>query len=285
MNKNIVFQLGMVGPSYLPHAYPRLIGRHALCFFGDMKIALSFLRRLPRLAHTLTCLAVLYSTAAQSAPTPQTLPDQLIGTAQAFLEATVADYLQRSAIAGRHEIDMNRLDPRLRMPFCDQPLYASLENPPQPIGRVTVRVGCSGRSPWSVFVPAQVRLYRDVVAVARPLSRSSTLGFGDIRLAERDVGQLSQGYLTELDQALGYKLTRPVTADQVLTPNHLERADVISKGDQVVISARNTGLNVRMPGEALGDGAPGEQIRVRNLSSKRIIKARITGPGQVEVDL
>jgi flagella basal body P-ring formation protein FlgA len=59
----------------------------------------------------------------------------------------------------------------------------------------------------------------------------------------------------------------------------------VSKGDQVVISARNSGLNVRMPGEALSNGAPGEQIRVRNLGSHRIIKARISGPGQVEVDL
>ncbi len=250
-----------------------------------MKTVLSFIRRLTTQALCLACVALPQGAFAQAAPPTQTLPDQLIGTAQAFLEVSVADYLQRSAIAGRHEIDMNRLDPRLRMPHCDQPLYASLENPPQPIGRVTVRVGCSGHSPWSVFVPAQVRLYRDVVAAARPLSRSTTLGMADIRLAERDVGQLNQGYLTELDQALGYKLTRPIIVDQILTPNHLERADVISKGDQVVISARNNSLNVRMPGEALGSGAPGEQISVRNLGSKRIIKARIIGPGQVEVDL
>jgi len=38
-----------------------------------------------------------------------------------------------------------------------------------------------------------------------------------------------------------------------------------------------------MLGEALSDGALGSQIRVKNQRSGRTIKARGTGPGQVEV--
>lgn len=37
--------------------------------------------------------------------------------------------------------------------------------------------------------------------------------------------------------------------------------------------------------EALSDGAVGQQIRVRNLRSERIIRARVTGPGQVEAGM
>ena len=44
-------------------------------------------------------------------------------------------------------------------------------------------------------------------------------------------------------------------------------------------------VNVRMPGEALTDGAPGEQINVRNLRSQRVVRARVVGPGQVEVSM
>jgi flagella basal body P-ring formation protein FlgA len=47
-----------------------------------------------------------------------------------------------------------------------------------------------------VFVPAQVRLLRDVVVVTRPLKRESVVGEGDVALRERDVGTLGQGYLT-----------------------------------------------------------------------------------------
>lgn len=218
-----------------------------------------------------------------TAVTATTLPEQLIGATQSFLELAVGDYLQRSEIQARHEIQINQLDPRLRLPLCDQHLTTSLESPAQPVGRVTVRVRCEGSSPWTVFVPSQVRLYRHVLIVSRPLKRETVLTAADLSLLERDVGLLNQGYLTSLDQALGKKLTRTLLPDQVLAPVHLQQAEAIRKGDQVVISARSAAVNVRMPGEALSDGAPGEQIRVRNQRSQRVIKARVIGPGQVEV--
>ncbi|KAA0944686.1 MULTISPECIES: flagellar basal body P-ring formation chaperone FlgA [unclassified Pseudomonas] len=214
-----------------------------------------------------------------------TLPDLLIGVTQGFLEFTVEDYLATTQTPGRYEIQVNQLDPRLRLPMCDKELTATLESPAQPIGRVTVRVRCDGASPWTVFVPAQVRLFREVVAVTRPLKRLGIIGFEDVALRERDIGQISQGYLTSVDQAIGQKLTRPMVTDQVITLAHLEQAEVIRKGDQVVISASSGGLNVKMPGEALSNGGMSEQIRVKNLNSKRVIKARVTAPGQVEVAL
>ncbi|ATN11158.1 MULTISPECIES: flagellar basal body P-ring formation chaperone FlgA [Pseudomonas] len=214
-----------------------------------------------------------------------TLPDLLIGVTQGFLEFTVEDYLATTQTPGRYEIQVNQLDPRLRMPLCDKELTATLESPAQPIGRVTVKVRCEGASPWTVFVPAQVKLFRDVVVVARPLKRTGIIGYDDVALRERDISLINQGYLTSLDQAVGQKLTRPVVTDQVLTLVHLEQAEVIRKGDQVVISASSGGLNVRMPGEALSNGGMSEQIRVKNLNSNRVIKARVTAPGQVEVAL
>ena len=212
-----------------------------------------------------------------------TLPDMLIGVTQGFLEFTVEDYLATSQTEGRYEIEVKQLDPRLRMPMCDKELTASLESPAIPIGRVTVKVRCDSTSPWTVFVPAQVRLFRDVVTTTRPLKRSGYIEPGDVMLRERDISLIGQGYFTSIDQTIGQKLTRPTVADQVLTLVHLEQAEVISKGDQVVITARSGTLSVRMPGEALSNGGLREQIRVKNLNSQRVIKAQVMAPGQVEV--
>jgi len=214
-----------------------------------------------------------------------TLPDVLIGVTQGFLEFTVEDYLATSQTEGRYEIQVNQLDPRMRMPACDKELTATLESPAIPIGRVTVKVRCEGASPWTVFVPAQVRLFRDVVVTIRPLKRAGIIEFGDVALRERDISLINQGYLTSVDQAVGQKLTRPTVVDQVITQVHIEQAEVIRKGDQVVITARSGTLSVRMPGEALANGGMSEQIRVKNLNSQRVIKAQVTAPGQVEVSM
>ena len=214
-----------------------------------------------------------------------TLPEELIGATEGFLEFMVEDYLERSEITGRHEIQVNPLDPRLRLAACDSNLTQSLESPAQPVGRVTVRVSCEGSTPWTVFVPAQVRIFRPVVVVKTALRRDSIIGAGDVALVEQDVSLLNRGYVTEVEQVIGRKLTRATRTDQVLTPAMLQLAEAVRRGDQVVISARSGGINVRMQGEALSGGTLGQQISVRNLTSQRVIRARVAGPGQVEVEM
>ncbi len=214
-----------------------------------------------------------------------TLPEELIGATEGFLEFMVEDYLERSEITARHEIQVNPLDPRLRLAACDSDLTQSLESPAQPVGRVTVRVSCEGSTPWTVFVPAQVRIFRPVVVVKTPLRRDSIIGAGDVALVEQDVSLLNRGYVAEVEQVIGRKLTRATRTDQVLTPAMLQLAEAVRRGDQVVISARSGGINVRMQGEALSGGTLGQQISVRNLTSQRVIRARVAGPGQVEVEM
>jgi flagella basal body P-ring formation protein FlgA len=251
-----------------------------------MNAKTTFFRHLPSKYRKLLCVlsALCFFNAGSPALADSvTLPDLLIGVTQGFLEFTVEDYLATSQTQGRYEIQVSQLDPRLRMPLCDKELTATLESPAQPLGRVTVKVRCDGASPWTVFVPAQVRLFREIVTTTRPLKRTGIIGPEDVILRERDISQINQGYLTSVDQAIGQKLVRPMVSDQVITLLHMEQAEVVSKGDQVVISARSGTLNVRMPGEALSNGGLNEQIRVKNLNSQRVIKARVTAPGQVEV--
>ena len=133
----------------------------------DIKTTVSRRLRSPQYRRLLCAWTALFAlgTGLAARADNVTLPDLLIGVTQGFLEFTVEDYLATTQTPGRYEIQVNQLDPRLRMPMCDKELTGSLESPAQPIGRVTVRVRCDGSSPWTVFVPAQVRLFRDVVSV------------------------------------------------------------------------------------------------------------------------
>ncbi|MDR9753431.1 flagellar basal body P-ring formation chaperone FlgA [Pseudomonas sp. SZMC_28357] len=253
-----------------------------------MNAQTTFFRRLTSAGRQWLCAAtalVLFNAGGPALADSVTLPDLLIGVTQGFLEFTVEDYLATSQTEGRYEIQVNQLDPRMRMPACDKELTATLESPATPIGRVTVKLRCDGVSPWTVFVPAQVRLFRDVVVTVRPLKRAGIIEPGDVAMRERDISLISQGYLTSVDQAIGQRLTRPTVNDQVITQVHIEQAEVIRKGDQVVITARSGTLSVRMPGEALANGGMSEQIRVKNLNSQRVIKAQVTAPGQVQVSM
>lgn len=247
----------------------------------------TYFQRLPRAWHAiaLSLMLILYNSEYALAAPNNTLPQQLIDVTQSFLEQIVADYLQRSAIQGRYEIQVKRIDPRLRLMPCENLLKAALETPARPIGRVTVRIQCEGAHPWTVFMPAQVHLYREVIVATHSLQRQTLISATDITLAERDIGLLSQGYLTDVEQAIGNKLGRPLIPGQIVAPAFLQQPATIHKGDQVIITAAGAGISVRMIGEALSDGSIDQQIRVKNLKSERIIKARVIGPGQVEVNM
>ncbi|MEE3505300.1 MULTISPECIES: flagellar basal body P-ring formation chaperone FlgA [unclassified Pseudomonas] len=253
-----------------------------------MNAKTTFFRRMASGYGSLRCTVAvlwLFSGGQFAQSEPLSLSDQLIGVTQGFLEFSIEDYLATTQTEGRYQIQVNQLDPRMTLTQCDKELTASLESPAQPLGRVTVKVRCEGSLPWTVYVPAQVHLFRQVVIVKRPLKRGGIIGEDDVSLSERDISQMPQGYITSLDEAIGQKMTRQMVNGQIITPLQMEQAEVIRKGDQVVIIAKSGTLLVRMPGEALSDGGLGEQIRVRNLNSKRVIKARVTAPGQVEVTL
>ena len=223
-----------------------------------------------------------------SGPLPANpLIDQLIGTTTAYLEDEVTDYLAGNTQNTRYEISVSRLDPRLRLALCpEDAISAQLESPAVPVGRVTVRISCDSReTPWRLFVPATVDLFQQVVIATRPLQRDTVIGAADITLRERNLGQISGGYLLQPEQAIGMRVRRPITADAILSPNQLEQDEAVKRGDRVVITATNSRVAVRMPGEALESGSIGTQIRVRNTRSDRVVRARVTAPGQVEVSM
>ncbi len=185
----------------------------------------------------------------------------------------------------RHEIRAGRLDPRLRLRACDRPLETFDPPGARRHGNTTVGVRCPGSSPWTVYVPVRVALIRPVVVARRPIPRGTVLAPEDLRLAERDTAGLPLGYLTRLAAAVGRRTRRHIPAGAVVAPGALERTPVVRRGQRVVLLAAHGGLEVRAAAVALGDAAPGQRVRVRNLRSRRVVEGVAVRPGVVEVTL
>jgi len=187
---------------------------------------------------------------------------------------------------GRPSIEIGHLDPRLRLPACDRSLEAFLPPGGKIIGGTTVGVRCPGNRPWSLYVPVKVALRVQVLVATRPLSRGTRLSADDVRPEERDVSMLTQGYLTDPQQAYGLVLKRSIASGAPVVPSALEAPRAIRRGEKVTVVGRSpSGIEVRMAGTALMDGAAGERIRVRNLSSNRIVEGTVAGAGIIEINL
>lgn len=201
--------------------------------------------------------------------------------------AVVRGYLEvRNAHLQRPpQIDVGRMDPRLRLPLCAEPLEAYQPAGYRSVGNTTVGVRCRGDKPWSLFVQASVKVFEVVWVARRSMGRGNELSEADIEQAEREVGRLASGYVVDKSDLIGMILKRPVRQGDILAENMLSLPRWIKRGDKVTISATGKGLSVRMEGKALAHGAKGERIRVRNLSSQREIEAVVVAPGQVQVNM
>lgn len=183
------------------------------------------------------------------------------------------------------DITTQPLHKHLQLPICDQALAAFLPPGANLLGNTTAGVRCGGGNPWTVYVPVSVVAYGEVPTASRSLARGTTLGPQDLVLTKQPLHLLPNNSLTELDDAIGKEVTRPIAAGTLLTNHHIREPDLVGRGQQVTLIAGEDGYEIRVAGKALANGALGERIRVRNISSRRIVEGTIEGPGIIRIEM
>ncbi len=186
--------------------------------------------------------------------------------------------------APRAEIEVNRLDPRLRIDACPRPLQTSSRNQQRPAGRVSVRVECTEPSlQWARYVQATVQVFESVVVATRTLRRGERLQARDIELREIDTARLRDTVYRHPERAEGMAVRRTIAAGNPLTAGSVTEPILIERGDTVSITAESGTVRIRHQGVALQDGVMGERIRIRNQRSERVIQATVTDDGEARV--
>lgn len=133
-------------------------------------------------------------------------------------------------------------------------------------------------------VAVEVRVEEPVLVAARALERGRAIEPADARIEVRDVTWEARRALRDPAEAAGKRLRRPVAEGSVIGLDDLEEIPAVRAGERVRIVARLGGVEIAAAGEARASGAIGATIPVRNESSRRIVQARVAGPGEVVVE-
>lgn len=203
----------------------------------------------------------------------------------ATITATAENYLKNriGRDASRTEVQAGKLDPRHRLARCSKPLAAFLRRGTKISARTVVGVRCDGVKPWKVYVPVDVVVTDSVLIARRTLPRDHVLSADDLKVEQRDVSRLVSGYVSDISQLVGQRLKTQLMAGRILTPQMLKADLAIRRGQSVTLVASAGGLNIRMAGTALMDGALGQRIRVENTNSGRIVEGIVRSGEQVEI--
>jgi flagella basal body P-ring formation protein FlgA len=92
-------------------------------------------------------------------------------------------------------------------------------------------------------------------------------------------------YFNDPALVLGMYAKRPIPEGKALSIHMLQAPHLVRRGQEVILLAKTAGLEVRMKGKALADGAKGDLIQVRNTKSRRIVEGVVTNQGVVRVGM
>lgn len=190
---------------------------------------------------------------------------------------------QRNSDSIELNVVVSNLDPRLKLDKCDEPLNKRIASQTIHSSNLSIKVSCRSPKPWSIYVPAQIEQYAQVAVVARNLRSGTVLSDADVNLTRMNIAQVGNGYLLDPLRAIGKELKRSLSMGQAVKISHLKEPQIIKRGDKVVLEAGNRAVKVVTSGKALSAGQLGEQIRVRNSKSERVVDATVIAPGRARV--
>jgi flagella basal body P-ring formation protein FlgA len=87
----------------------------------------------------------------------------------------------------------------------------------------------------------------------------------------------------DADMVIGQAAKRPLRAGAVVLAHDFGSATVIKPGDIVSVSYEADGISLSLEGKSMGTAGVGDLLPVQNTLSKKIVQARVTGPGQAVV--
>jgi len=137
---------------------------------------------------TVIALLLPIAAAAQNAWQPL---ESIREAAQNFAQSQLT---ARGGVDPTAAVTVGALDPRLRLPACEEPLDPFLPNGMHWRVNTTIGVRCPGATAWTLYVPVRITETRPVLVLTHPVPRGTVLTAQDVDVEIREVGSLGSGY-------------------------------------------------------------------------------------------
>lgn len=205
---------------------------------------------------------------------------------QHVLDHTTEHYktaFQKKKFKENVQINVGRIDSRLQLSACDDNLTLKINEPPHHARNITVKVSCMNKKRWTIYIPVSIDIYANVLVSTRSLQRGDILTQDDLEFKRMNISSIGRGHVEDLSRILGMEMKRPLRPGDVVRLPHLNKPDIVRKGQIVVVSSSSRFLRVETSGIALVNGYLGERIRVKNERSNRVVDVEVVAPGRVSI--
>ncbi|CAH9065951.1 hypothetical protein PSECIP111951_03499 [Pseudoalteromonas holothuriae] len=201
------------------------------------------------------------------------------------LEETARSYISSLTITkpdSNLQIYAIPLDSRLATRQCKTPLDVSTNATPPFNRQVTVQLKCDDLSGWTQYVHIRIEELFPVIVSKEMISKGELLTEQHLKLEYRPKHFVRSSYIEDFNLLIGSRSKRTLREGMPIGMNQI---CMVCKGDIVNIYAKTPTLTIKTSGVALQDGNLGEQIRVKNQKSGKIVSGRVKDVDSVEVNI
>jgi len=132
-------------------------------------------------------------------------------------------------------------------------------------------------------VVATLNVKGPAVRSSRAVSRGEDMTADAVEVVDVELTNILLERLPTSDEIVGAQARRDIRAGEVLTDATVVVPSAVKSGDEVQVRVSAGAVQVTTVGRASGSGHVGDLIRVLMPTSRKGLRARITGPGSVEI--
>ena len=210
-------------------------------------------------------------------------------SAKVNIHEPVRDYIEANMPWPRGTVRVDFLSPEPEIPVRLNDITLRIE----PAGNADfigdtafiVRMSAGGTFIRTETVRTRIEVLRDTVVAARAIRSGVVLTEQDVRVAKKWVRRNMPELLSFPDEAIGKRITARARPGMELSAYMLRDAPLVLKGKMVRVQFDNGSLRVTTVGIPEEDGTAGAIVRVRNVTSNKLIYARVLGDSLVGVEI
>jgi flagella basal body P-ring formation protein FlgA len=130
----------------------------------------------------------------------------------------------------------------------------------------------------------QVSLFQNVLVAKKSIKQGENLTSELFDVARREVTSLADPPIVSPGELEGMSATRAMASGKTLTQSFLKKQEIVKRGDLVSIEYSSGSIKITASGEVKESGCLGETIKVKNMSSSKIISAVVQDEKTVKIN-
>ena len=205
------------------------------------------------------------------------------------IKALIINYLDNKNINSKPIIKENRVFKKCGHELNIRPLFNNFK---------TVIVSCNKPLKWQITIRTNANSTPKIhskkkinkisnsiklITLRNNLKKGEVIQKHDLKF-DYKTNSVGNGFFESFDKLVGRKINQNLSKGQVIKIRHLEENFMVSEGQSIIIFSDLYGVNVRMQGNALENGHFNELIKVKNISSGKIVQGRVINEKKILIN-